>query len=147
MLSYKDYPSEYELKNIIWIGIEYDKDKLIQFLRRYEELKLLCKQQNSKEELFIMDEILNSHNIDNLKKLLENDKEYSRWATIERYARKASSEVLIDGKYSKSTFEVISNLPMVDYKLIIKRSKELIKIINDNIAEVEMDTSKIPGVK
>ena len=53
----------------------------------------------------------------------------------------------MDGKYSKHTFEIISNLPIVDYKLIIRRSKELINIINETIAEAEMDTSKIPGVK
>ncbi len=66
---------------------------------------------------------------------------------IEKLARKASSEVLLDGRYSNDTFQTISNLPIVDYKLIIRRSKELIKIINDTIAEAEMDTSKIPGVK
>ena len=36
---YKDYLSEYELKNIVWVGIEYDKEKLIKFVTRYEQLK------------------------------------------------------------------------------------------------------------
>jgi len=144
---YKDYLSEYELKNIVWIGIEYDKERLIKFVTRYEHLKSIPKTNSSKEEIRIMDDILKSHNTDNLQKLLQNDLEYSRWATIEKLARKASSEVLLDGRYSNDTFQTISNLPIVDYKLIIRRSKELIKIINDTIAEAEMDTSKIPGVK
>ena len=144
---YKDYLSEYELKNIVWVGIEYNKEKLIQFVTRYEQLKSIPKTNSSKEEIRIMDDILKSHNTDNLQKLLQNDLEYSRWATIERLARKVSTEVLLDGKYSKHTFEIISNLPIVDYKLIIRRSKELINIINETIAEAEMDTSKIPGVK
>jgi hypothetical protein len=55
-----------------------------------------------------MDGIFKSHNSDNLQKLLQNDLEYSRWATIERLARKVSTEVLLDGKYSKHTFETIS---------------------------------------
>ena len=138
---------EYELKNIVWNGIEYDKRKLIRFVKKHKYLKTLAETDEVKEEIQIMDDILKLHNTDNLQKLLQNDLEYSRWATIERLARKVSTEVLLDGKYSKHTFEIISNLPIVDYKLIIRRSKELINIINETIAEAEMDTSKIPGVK
>jgi hypothetical protein len=146
-LGYKQSMSEYELKNIIWNGIEYDKKKLIRFVEKYKYLKTLDETDEVKEEIQIMDSILKSHNSDNLQKLLQNDLEYSRWATIERLARKVAIEVLLDGKYHNYTFETISNLPIVDYKLIIRRSKELINIINETIAEAEMDTSKIPGVK
>jgi len=146
-LSYKKSMSEYELKNIVWNGIDYDKRKLIRFVEKYEYLKTLAETDEVKEEIQIMDGIFKSHNSDNLQKLLQNDLEYSRWATIERLARKVSTEVILDGKYSEHTFETISNLPIVDYKLIIRRSKELINIINETIAEAEMDTSKIPGVK
>jgi hypothetical protein len=144
---YKDYLSEYELKNIVWVGIEYDKKKLIRFVEKYQYLKTLDETDEIKEEIQIMDSILKSHNSDNLQKLLQNDLEYSRWATIEKLARKVAIEVLLDGKYHNHTFETISNLPISDYKLIIRRSKELINIINETIAEAEMDTSKIPGVK
>ena len=146
-LGYKQSMSEYELKNIIWNGIEYDKKKLIRFVEKYQYLKTLDETDEVKEEIQIMDKILKSHNSDNLQKLLQNDLEYSRWATIEKLARKVAIEVLLDGKYHNYTFETISNLPIVDYKLIIRRSKELINIINETIAEAEMDTSKIPGVK
>jgi hypothetical protein len=146
-LGYKQSMSEYELKNIIWNGIEYDKKKLIRFVEKYQYLKTLDETDEIKEEIQIMDSILKSHNSDNLQKLLQNDLEYSRWATIEKLARKVAIEVLLDGKYHNYTFETISNLPIVDYKLIIRRSKELINIINETIAEAEMDTSKIPGVK
>jgi hypothetical protein len=146
-LGYKQSMSEYELKNIIWNGIEYDKKKLIRFVEKYQYLKTLDETDEIKEEIQIMDSILKSHNSDNLQKLLQNDLEYSRWATIEKLARKVAIEVLLDGKYHNYTFETISNLPIIDYKLIIRRSKELINIINETIAEAEMDTSKIPGVK
>jgi hypothetical protein len=146
-LGYKQSMSEYELKNIIWNGIEYDKKKLIRFVEKYQYLKTLDETDEIKEEIQIMDSILKSHNSDNLQKLLQNDLEYSRWATIEKLARKVAIEVLLDGKYHNYTFETISNLPIVDYKLIIRRSKELINIINETITEAEMDTSKIPGVK
>jgi hypothetical protein len=138
--------SEYNLKNVVWVGIEYNKEKLVHFFEHYHLLKTK-KDKDSIEELRIMDEILKSHNTDDLNKLLSNDNEYSRWATIELFSRKSSIEIVLDGKYSKETFEVISNLPIVDFKLIMKRTKELINIINDAITDVDMDSSKIPGVK
>ena len=144
--SYNPYPSEYELKHIVWEGIEYDKDKLVKFIDEYNELKD-SKGKYRKELFVIMDNILKSHNKENIKKLLNNDYEYSRWATIEKYSRIASSEIVLDGKYSKKTFKIISNLPLLDYKLVIKRTKELVKILQEVTTETEQDTSKIPGVK
>lgn len=143
----KNFLSEYELKNIIWYGIEYDKEKLLDFFDRYNHLKLIPKTNDSTEEISIMESILKSHNNENLQKLLKNDFEYSRWAIIEKYSRRATVEILLDGKYSKETFSTISCLPTVDFKLIMKRTKELIKKINETITESEMDTSKISGVK
>ena len=146
-LSYNPFRSEYELKHIVWEGIEYDKDKLVKFVDRYKELSSSRKNDIRKEELRIMDEILKSHNQENLQKLLNNDLEYSWWATIEKYSRIAAVEIVLDGKYSKKTFKIISNLPLTDYKLVIKRTKELVKIIQEVTTETEQDTSKIPGVK
>jgi hypothetical protein len=146
-MSYNPFRSEYELKHIVWEGIEYDKDKLVKFIDRYKELSSSRKIDYRKEELRIMDEILKSHNQENLEKLLNNDLEYSRWATIEKYSRIATAEVILDGKYSKKTFKIISNLPLTDYKLVIKRTKELVKILQEVTTETEQDTSKIPGVK
>jgi hypothetical protein len=53
----------------------------------------------------------------------------------------------LEGRYSKETFTTVSNLPVNDFKLVMKRTKELIKIINDTITESDVDTSTIPGVK
>lgn len=145
--SYNSLSSEYQLTHITWEGIEYDKEKLIKFIDRYKELKGYRKNDSCKEEIRIMDKILESHNKDNLQKLLNNDLEYSRWSTIEKYSRIASIEILLDGKYSKKTFKIISNLPLSDYKLVIKRTKELVKILQEVTTESEQDTSKIPGVK
>ncbi len=39
-VDYKNFVSEYELKHIVWVGIEYDKEKLISFFDRYQQLKL-----------------------------------------------------------------------------------------------------------
>ena len=93
-MSYNPFRSEYELKHIVWEGIEYDKDKLVKFVDRYKELSSSRKNDIRKEELRIMDEILKSHNKENLEKLLNNDYEYSRWATIEKYSRISASEIV-----------------------------------------------------
>jgi hypothetical protein len=146
-IDYKNFLSEYELKHIVWVGIEYDKEKLISFFDRYQQLKLIPKTHDSQEELEIMEDILKSHNPENLQKLQQNDFEYCRWATIEKFSRSAAVEILLDGKYSKNTFSTVSNLPVNDFKLVMKRTKELIRIINDTITESDVDTSKIPGVK
>ena len=143
----KKFLSEYELKNIVWIGIEYDKEKLINFFDKYNQLIYTPKTIDSLEEISIMDRILDSHDRENLQKLLRNDSEYSRWATIEKYSRRAAVEILLDGKYSKETFSIVSNLPTVDFKLVMKRTKELIRTINESIIESDIDITKIPGVK
>lgn len=145
--TYKEQPSQYELKNIKWFDIEYNKEKLIEFVNRYEELKSAFASKSEKEELKMMDDILSLYDKSNLEKLLNNDLEYSRWATIEKWARITATEILLDQKYSKETFLTISNLPISDYKLVIRRSNELIRIITDVTTEAEADTSKIPGVK
>jgi hypothetical protein len=146
-VDYKNFASEYELEHIVWVGIEYDKEKLIRFFDRYQQLKLIPKTHDSQEELEIMENILKSHNSENLRKLQQNDFEYCRWATIEKLSRTAAIEILLEGRYSKETFTTISNLPVNDFKLIMKRTKELIKVINDTIIESDIDTSTIPGVK
>ncbi len=146
-IGYKNFSSEYELKYIIWVGIEYDREKLINFFDRYRQLKLSPKTEDSQEELRIMDEILKLHNPESLQKLVQNDSDYCRWATIEKLSRKGALEILLDGKYSKETFQIISNLPTFDFKLIIKRVKELIKTINEMVNDSDIDMSKTPGVK
>lgn len=144
---YKSYQSEYELKHIKWVGINYDKEKLIAFIQHYQHLKDNPKNPLCSEELKIMDEILSSHNVRNLEKLANNDKDYSRWATIEKLARIAAVEILLTQKYSAETFTTISNLPITDYKLVIHRCKELVNTLTDITAEAEANTSKIPGAK
>lgn len=140
-------PCEYELKYVLWSGIEYDRDKLVKFIERYEHLLKSKKSNHTTAELAILDSILEEHNTANLQKLLDNEPQYSRWAKIEKFARLATVELMLKGKYSKKTFTVISNLPLEDYKLIVRRAKELMKTINETTAEVEANLSTIPGVK
>ena len=101
---HKNFPSEYKLKNVIWVGIDYNKKKLIKFFKKYNYYKSLPQNEESDEMIRIMDEIILSHGLENLNSLLNNDPEYSRWSTIEMISKKASLELMIDGRYSKKTF-------------------------------------------
>ena len=143
----KNFQSEYELKHMVWVGIEYNKKKLSKFVKKYKFYKSQQQNNELKEVRRIMDEIIKSHGSEKLEKLLNNDLDYARWSTIEKLSQKASIEIILDGKYSKKTFYKISNLPVIDFKLIMKRTQELIKIINSTITDTDIDYSKISGVK
>lgn len=144
----QNYPSIYELKYRLWQGIEYDRSKLIRFLDRIDKLKSKFKLNSlEKQEYNTLKEIYNSHNKDNLDKLVKNDPAYCRWAFIELWARKASIEILTQGKYSQETFSVISNIPVSDYKVLIKRTQELTRLATEISTATQTDNSTIPGVK
>jgi len=144
---YKNLPSEYKLKNIIWVGIEYNKKKLIKFFEKYDYYKSLPQNEESEEMIRIMDEIISFHGIENLNSLLNNDPDYSRWATIEMVSKKASLELMIDGRYSKETFFKMSHLPIVDFKLTLKRIQELVRNIDKIVKDTDLGNTNIPGVK
>lgn len=103
--------------------------------------------EESEEMIRIMDEIISFHGIENLNSLLNNDPDYSRWATIEMVSKKASVELMIDGRYSKETFFKMSHLPIVDFKLTLKRIQELVKNIDKIVKDTDLGNTNIPGVK
>jgi hypothetical protein len=144
---HKNFPSEYELKNVIWVGLEYNKKKLIKFFKKYNYYKSLPQNEEPDEMIRIMDEIVLSHGNDKLNKLLNNDKDYSRWATIESISKVASIEFMLHGKYSEKTFSKMSHLPIVDFKLVIKRIQELVNNVDKVIKDTDLGNTNIPGVK
>ena len=145
--SHKNYPSEYELKNVIWVGLEYNKKKLIKFFEKYEYYKSQPQSEETDEMIRVMDEIILSHGNDKLVKLLNNDKDYSRWATIESISKIASIEFMLNGKYTQTTFSKMSHLPIVDFKLVIKRIQELVNNVDKVIKDTDLGNTNIPGVK
>ena len=142
------YPSEYELKYCIWTGLEYDRNKLIKFIYRLEYFKRkLTLGKYDKLEYKVLKEIHKSLDKKNISKLINNDPEYTRWAFIEKWARRAAREIAINGKYSEKTFKIISNIPTGDYKILIKRCQELNKLINQASTVTLNNSETIPGVK
>lgn len=145
-LEYKAYQSEYEMKYVTWVGLDYNRDKLIKFVNYYNDVSVKSETDiHKKEELILLNNILSEYDIDKLEKLLHNDETVSRMALIEKWARTAALEKLLNKTYSKDTYEVISNLPLSDYQLTIKRINELINIVNSTTYQTEDYPKNLPS--
>lgn len=145
-LRYKKHVSKYELQYILWQGIDYDREKLIRFIKRYKWLKIFSFLPFYREEYKFMYEILHTYDTEKLQLLLNNDEHTSRMCLIEKYARQSSIELLLTNLYSKQTFETISNLPINDFKLVIKRTMELVKLGRDVTTQNDNITNDVPGI-
>lgn len=145
-LQYKKHVSKYELQYIIWQGIDYDREKLIKFINRYKWLKLFSFLPFYREEYKFMYEILHTYNTEKLQLLLNNDEHTSRMCLIEKYARQSSIELLLTNLYTKQTFKTVSNLPINDFKLVIKRTMELVKLGRDVTTQNDNITNDVPGI-
>lgn len=146
-INYKNYPSKYELYYIKWNGIGFDKDKLISFVKRIKWLKFISIFSKSKrEELKILLEIYSQYNEETLKGILNNDEKISRWAMIEKWSRIAAIDILLTNTYSRSTFTIISNLPIKDYQLVMKRIEEMVKLNREITHQSDTISNDIPGL-
>lgn len=138
-MSFKIESSLYHLFYIKWVAIKYDRDKCIEFINEYKSLK----NKNSKK---IYERIIKEIGKTHIEKLLIGDYNTCRLAEIEKWAREAVAEMLTIGQYKTETFKTISSLPLEDYELILKRTKELYDIYTNIKIELETKESKIPGI-
>lgn len=146
-MNYRDFLCKYELQYITWNGIEFDKEKLIKFIKRMNKLKILSIfSKNHREELKVMKEIYNLYDEKKLIGLLNNEPTISRWALIEKWARIASVDILLNGQYSRQTFTTISNFPMKDYQLTLKRIEEMVSMNKSVTYQSNNITNNIPGL-
>lgn len=129
--------SKYHFFYLKWVGVQYDREKCIEFFKQYKKDKA-----NSKLYKKLIKSIGESH----LKRLLEGDFETCRRAVIEMLGREAARDLLLTNQYSKEIFVKMSNLPLEDYKLVLKRAKELYDTFMDIKIEEETTQSKIPGM-
>jgi hypothetical protein len=137
-------PSEYEEKYIRWVSIGYDKDKLKDLLY---ELQYHKEQEIQDEKrIEILEEILGQYDVEHLSNLLKNEPNTVRLAMIEKYARIAAMEMLIEGKYTIETLNTITQFPLGDYQLIVKRIQELVALISDITAQSSTLIDGMPGV-
>lgn len=146
-LEYKDFLCKYDSYYIKWNGIGFDKDKLILFVKRIKWLKFISIFiPSKKEELKILTEIYNSYDEKTLQGLLNNEENASRKGLIEKWARIAAIDLLLTGVYHRTTFTTISNLPIKDYQLVLKRVEEMIKLHKEITHQSDNITNDIPGL-
>jgi hypothetical protein len=145
-LSYKNYQSSYELLYYKWNGINFDKDKLIQFIKRLKRTKFFWFIPSLKKEYKILKEILMSYDQETIQGLLNNDENISRICFIEKWARIAAVDIILTNGYSRLTYTTISNLPVTDYKLVLKRIEEIINDHQNLFYQKEKSTDNIPGL-
>ena len=144
-IKYKSNPSLYEAFYILWNGIEFDKEKLIKFIKRLNLVKFLSFIPRYRKEYITLIEVFNSYDKAVLDGLMNNDEEINRMAIIEKYARIGALDIAIHQVFSRETYRIISNLPTEDYKLILRRIDELVKIAQTTTYQGDNLTSNIPG--
>ena len=144
-IRYKSNASLYEAFYIIWNGIDFDREKLIKLVKRLNTLYFLRFIPKYNNEYQILKEVYNSYNKTVLEGLLNNDENIVRMAIIEKYARIGALDISIHGQYTRDTYRVISNLPLNDYKLVLKRVEELVNIARTTTHQSDSTESNIPG--
>lgn len=144
-IKFKTHPPLYESYYIIWNGIDFDREKLIKFIKRFKWVKFWSFLPNFKYEYKILNTILNSYDYNKITGLLNNDEHVCRISIIEKYSRIGALDIVVHGGYTRDTYRVISNLPKDDYKLVIKRTEELVTIARNTTIQSDNNTNNIPG--
>lgn len=134
--------SKYDFFHIKWVSIKYDRDLCIKFVKEYES----ALKQKNKKTISLYEHIIKEVGTDLIKNLCDGDYETCRKANIEKLARECAMDILLYGQYTKESFRIVSHLPTDDYKLILKRSQELVNQFKDIKIEEETAVSKIPGM-
>lgn len=137
-------PSEYEERYVRWVSIGYDKQKLNELL--YELQYHKNAETPDEKRIAFLESILAEYDLTQLHKLVTNDKHASRFALIEKYARIGAMEMLIDGKYTIETLNAITQFPLADYQLTVKRIQELVNVITDITAQATSVASGVAGL-
>lgn len=147
-MKYKKYLSFYELYYNKWNGIDFDKEKLVKFVNRINLLKFTSLfYKPHREELELLNKIYNLYDSEVLNGLLNNDEKVARSAYIEKWARIAAIDILLNTTYSRQTYTSIINLPRHDYQLIMKRIEELVDVAQNLTHHSNKITNDIPENK
>lgn len=146
-LSYKSFPSKYELFYIKWSGIDHDKDKLVELIKRIKKLKILSFfSKDAKEEREILIQLFKTLNQETTRGILDNDENISRLSVIEKWARIGAIEIVTTNTFSKETYSIISHLPIKDYQLFSKRIQELISLAKNLTNQEDVISNSTPGL-
>lgn len=138
-----DNPSEYEERYVRWVSIGYDKKRLAELLY---ELKYLKEKNDWPERVAFLEDVLSQHDSEHLLNLLNNDPQTVRFAMVEKWARQAAMEILIFDKYSIETLNTVTQFPLADYQLFVKRVLEITTMIQDITTQSSSLAAGVAGV-
>ena len=144
-LTYKNYPSKYELQYVKWNGINFDRERLIKFIKRLRLTYFLYFIPYYRKEHQILTEILNTYDKVRIEGMLNGDENILRMCLIEKWARIASVDILLTNTYSRLTYTTISNLPIKDFQLISKRVEEMVTAARNITFQSDNSSNNIPG--
>ncbi len=145
-LTYKNYPSKYELQYVKWNGINFDRERLIKFMKRLRLTYFLSFIPYYRREHQMLTEILDSYDKDRIEGLLNGNEDVLKRCLIEKWARIAAVDILLTNTYSRLTFTTISNLPIKDYQLLMKRVEEMVTAGRNITFQSDNVTDNIPGL-
>jgi hypothetical protein len=144
-IPYKNYPSKYELQYVKWNGINFDRERLIKFVKRLKLTYFLSFIPYYRKEHQILTEILNTYDKIRIKGLLNGDENILRMCFIEKWARIGAVDILLTTTYSRLTYTTISNLPIKDFQLISKRIEEMVEAGRNLTYQSTIITDNTPG--
>ena len=144
-ITYMKYPSKYELQYVKWNGINFDRERLIKFIKRLKLTYFLSFIPYYRREHQMLKEILDTYDKDRIEGLLNGDQDILKRCIIEKWARIAATDILLTNTYSRLTFTTISNLPIKDYQLIMKRVEEMVTAGRNITFQSTIITDNTPG--
>ena len=144
-LTYINYPIKYELQYVKWNGINFDRERLIRFIKRLKLTYFLSFIPYYRREHQILKEILSTYDKVRIDGILKGDEDILRRCFIEKWARIASTDILLTNVYSRTTFTTISNLPIKDYQLLMKRVEEMVEAGRNLTYQSTIITDNTPG--
>jgi hypothetical protein len=144
-LTYKNYPSKYELQYVKWNGINFDRERLIKFIKRLRLTYFLSFIPYYRKEHQILTQILNTYDKVRIEGMLNGDENILRMCLIEKWARIAAVDILLTNTYSRLTYTTISNLPIKDFQLLSKRVEEMVKAGRNLTFQSDNSSNNIPG--
>ena len=144
-LTYKNYPSKYELQYVKWNGINFDRERLIKFIKRLRLTYFLSFIPYYRKEHQILIQILNTYDKVRIEGMLNGDENILRMCLIEKWARIAAVDILLTNTYSRLTYTTISNLPIKDFQLLSKRVEEMVKAGRNLTFQSDNSSNNIPG--
>lgn len=136
-------PSEYEEKYVRWVSIGYDKKVLAELLY---ELQYLKEKEEWPERITFLEGVLAQYNPQHLLNLLNGETQTTRFALIEKWSRQGAMEILIFDKYSIETLNTVTQFPLADYQLFVKRVQEIVTMIREITSQAATLASGVAGL-